>query len=678
MGRKKLYIILYVFILVVLSSFVSATVINYPNVDNPDILYYNDFEDYALGSTIGNWTGTYTIENCDTVSGKCLKITGNTVYRLDSGALSAGYDTTISGNDLGIQWFSEADTLGAREIFIRTIAGGSYWMDAFKPDGDSCGGFASHYTGSWLNMGIGNVNCNVEQNYTINTVFTNAYVASLGVSVSAQLPERGAGSGVVIGLDFTTIDSSEYISSICFWNYTATGERNCPALAITETGNFSITAVNSFNVNSINNFSVFFDGILYNTSIGTVTTGLSNSTLLKNITVSSIGYFNKTYLNYNVSSNLIASLDPFNSISITIRNEQTNNLIYDNTSIRFQNNQSETIYYTNTSSLFVSDFDSGEYQITFNVLNASLNYNQKSYTITVSNSSTSVLNAYLTQNSSTTVFTVSDKATAGLLDDVLATSYKMINNTWVVVESGLTDITGSISFQYLPFTRYKYFLAKSGYFDYIFYLNPVTSPTYTIDMDRVSQINESQDYDRISLVYAPTLYYDGRDNNFTFLIQSPYGDLLSYGYDLTFPGGTASNSGTNSIGAQLYNNFTITGANIYDTVKVSYYYDSGFAGRRDFTYYYPISLIESTGNNNTMIQNKDKTYGLGLFERLFFAVFIVCLVIGIATLIGQPIAGMGMGMMIYGYFVYVGLIPLWSILISVTLGLLIIGSRPGG
>ncbi len=446
-----------------------------------------------------------------------------------------------------------------------------------------------------------------------------------------------------------------------------------------EEGNFSLTAFSAFDSSAIDNFSAIVNGTFYNTTTGTIATNISNNlTSLINITVDSIDYFDKSYFDYNVSSNLVALLDPINSVLITIRNELTNNLIYDNVSVKFQNNQSEVTYYTNSSLLFLKALDSGEYYITFDVLNTSLDYVQKSYVLTISNSSTSVLNAYITQNSSVTVFTISDKFTSGLLENVLATSYKMINNTWVTVQSGLTDITGKISFQYLPYTRYKFYLAKESYEYYIFYLNPVTSSTYDIKMDRISQINESQDYDQIALIYAPKLFYGGVDNNFTFLIQSPYGELVDYGYALTFPGGTASNSGTNALGSQLYNNFTIYGATVFDRVQVDYYYETVFAGRRDFTYYYPISLEKSEASgNNTMVANRDKTYGLGLFERIFISVFLVFLFVGIATLIGQPTAGFGIGLLLYGFFIYVGFIPLWSCLITITIGLIILGSRPG-
>ena len=79
-----------------------------------------------------------------------------------------------------------------------------------------------------------------------------------------------------------------------------------------------------------------------------------------------------------------------------------------------------------------------------------------------------------------------------------------------------------------------------------------------------------------------------------FLIQSPDGELTSYGYTLTYPGGSSSNSGSNAIGSQLESTFTISGASVNDTVLLYYYYDTDLSGFRNFSYRYPILVPELT------------------------------------------------------------------------------------
>lgn len=439
--------------------------------------------------------------------------------------------------------------------------------------------------------------------------------------------------------------------------------------------NFTITAVDYYTQEAIDVFNATVDGIFYNTSTGTITTHiLDNHSTLIDLDVDSYSYFKEDYHDYNVSVNLEANLYPRNAINIQVRDEESNNLILHNVSIVFKANDSEITYYTINGTFFDSDFEALQYDILFTVENYT-SYSSRQYSLTMGNKTAQELTAYLNINTSETTFTVTDSYTSELLDSVLCSMYRMINESWVPVESKYTNIVGSVTFNYKPLKRYRFYFTRGGYEDYIFYLDPILLDSYDISITPLYSFNGSQDYDKIALVYSPYVFYENQDNNFTFLIQSPYGELNSYGYDITYPSGTQSNSGSNSIGEQLYSNFTITGANFNDTVRVHYYYSTTLAGLREFTYYYPIIVSEAIGNN-TMIKNKYRTYGLGLFERLFLSTFFVLLFVGVATLIGQPIAGFGLGMFIFGFMVHIGFIPLWSILISIAIGIIIIGSQP--
>lgn len=148
-------------------------------------------------------------------------------------------------------------------------------------------------------------------------------------------PEIGTGAGVFwngqmtsLYLLSTSINSSD-VSSIY-----AEGFNYNPYLA---NGNFSITAEDAWTGLSINNFSAFINGTTYNTSTGIITTDiLSNTTSLYNIIVfDNNNYVNRTYEDYNVSTNLEASLYPYNSVNITFKYE--NNLsIADNENISIE------------------------------------------------------------------------------------------------------------------------------------------------------------------------------------------------------------------------------------------------------------------------------------------------------------------------------------------------------
>ena len=290
------------------------------------------------------------------------------------------------------------------------------------------------------------------------------------------------------------------------------------------------------------------------------------------------------------------------------------------------------------------------------------------------NNETQQLTLYTQPSTQTTTFTVKDKDTNDNLADVLTTMYRRISGNWEVIESKTTDITGRAQFSYQPEVEYRFFFAKADYENYIFYLNPILFSSYDVKMTQSIVLNETQDYDRVALIYSPTLFYNG-ENNFTFLIQSPYSELTAYGYSLTYPGGSTSEAGSDSVGSQLDSTFTITGATNFDRLRLDYYYDTELSGLRNFTFYYAISVPTS---NYTMVEIRDQKYGLGLFERVLIAVSIVVLVVGIASLIGQPIPGMALGLIILGYLTYIGLVPIWASIISIMLGLLFIGMKGEG
>lgn len=367
----------------------------------------------------------------------------------------------------------------------------------------------------------------------------------------------------------------------------------------------------------------------------------------------------------------ILRLDYLNNskINISVRYEENGSLLVGPTITILRTLGSiEQTNTTTTGLLFLGDLAPGDWTFTF----SADTFSRRSYTTILDSVNIVNLDAYLSQNTSEVTFTVVDADTSEQLQGVLTTMYRVINNTWVAVEGHYTDITGKSKFSYQEDTRYRFFFARGDYEDYIFYLDPVLFTEYDVKMTRSIAINESQDYDRIALIYTPTLFYDGQENNFTFLIQSPDGELTAYGYTLTYPGGSISESGSIALGSQLDSNFTIMGAETGDTLQLYYYYDTPLSGLRNFTKYYSIVVDY---DSKTMIGIRDNTYGLGIFERIFIMVLGCIFIVGIATLIGRPIPGLALGVMFMGMMVYVGFVPLWSVLISMTVALILLGSQ---
>jgi hypothetical protein len=254
--------------------------------------------------------------------------------------------------------------------------------------------------------------------------------------------------------------------------------------------------------------------------------------------------------------------------------------------------------------------------------------------------------------------------------------YRVIGGVWSPVESKLTDITGKAQFTYLPDTNYKFFLSKTDYQDYVFYLNPILFTTYDITMERTTSVNLTVDFDGVSVIWSPNIFKNDEITPFSFIISSPNGLLIQYGFNLSATGNTNTSTGTNAIGSQLTTNLNVSNASGTDTVRMDYYYLTTLSGRRDFTVYLPIQHL-GTGNT-TMLTNKDVTYGLTIFERVLFVTFIIIFVTGLTALMGQVIAGFMLAILILGFTAFIGFIPLWLALPSILVGIFFLTWKSGG
>jgi hypothetical protein len=199
-------------------------------------------------------------------------------------------------------------------------------------------------------------------------------------------------------------------------------------------------------------------------------------------------------------------------------------------------------------------------------------------------------------------------------------------------------------------------------------------------MSKNNQVNFSYTLDGITTIFSPNLFYNNQLNTFNMIWASPNASLLSYGYNISLPNGTSyTQSASNSLGSQLTNTFNITNASVYDTVRIDYYYITTLAGRRNLTLNLPIiSNSSDVTLNNTFMSNRNNTYGLGIFERVLICVLIVLFVVGVGTMVGQPIPGLVMGLFVYGYMYWIGFIPIMAIVPTLFAGFFIIVWKSGG
>jgi len=444
--------------------------------------------------------------------------------------------------------------------------------------------------------------------------------------------------------------------------------------------NLTIYAIDGTTNESLSGYDLLI-GSIANPFFTETATGVTNHTAqlindTYNVTISMPGYATTTgKANISVAgaTNYTFILFKTNSVSISIRDEITNNLITDNVTIRWTDNSTTWENTTSTGTLFVHNLTASNYTILF----YSSNYSTRTYTVSVGPLSTQFLTAYMISSTYSTIFTVKDQDTGDIMPDVSFTMSKLVNSTWVTVESKLSDITGKVQVFYDPIGSYRFYLTATDYEDLVFYLNPILFSTYDVRMVKGSLLNYSVDYDDLSIIYSPYTFSNNANTTFNFLIASPEGILTDYGMTLTYPGGSSSASGVNAIGEQLSAQVNISGATSWDTVKLEYNYTTTISGTRTFTQYLSIST-NATTIPNTWTANKDETYGLGLFERVLIVTLIVIFAVGIATMVGNPIPGLAIGLFLFGFMVFIGFIPIWSILPSMFIGFLFLVWKSGG
>lgn len=323
-------------------------------------------------------------------------------------------------------------------------------------------------------------------------------------------------------------------------------------------------------------------------------------------------------------------------------------------------------------------FGSFNANISLEYMNSPSSFTSRTYESNshVIDNSTEIIPLLLLLNPTDVTFHVIDDANNDLLGvQVMAYRYYPSSGNYTKVGTEYTDNSGNVIFGLKQgAAQYRFEFYQDG----ILKLNTTTfkifSTEYTIILERDIIVNTSQDFDGINILIDPSVFNNGTTTTLFFQIFSTDGLLTGYGYNVTYPSGTASASGTINIGQVLSSNLTINSDSVFDTVRIDYYYVTNLSGRRNFTKYISINFV----GNNTFMANKDQTYGLGIFERLLITTGTSITVIGIAALIGQVVAGLALVLFLMGYFVFIGFIPLWSVLITMLVGVLILIWKSGG
>jgi len=495
---------------------------------------------------------------------------------------------------------------------------------------------------------------------------------TIGTNTSASCFNISAGNHNVLAQKTGWFDKNQTFTVAALTNTTRTIENMSYA-------NLTIYAIDGTTNETLSGYDLSIYSLNHSGWGGEVANSVTNHSFYLingtyNVTIDMPGYaltYNQANISVRGHTNYTFTLYKTNSVQIHILDEITGDIITDNITIRWSSNSTTWENVTSSGSLFLSNITADVYELLF----YGSNYSTRSYTITVGNRSSQVLTAYMIASEYSTIFTIKDQDTGDILSDVSITMFKQINSTWSTVESKYSDISGKAQFYYDPIAHYRFYLSKTGYEDYVFYLNPILFSTYEVFMSKTTVLNYSVDFDDISIIYSPSQFFNDENVTFNFLISSPDGLLTDYGIKLTYPGGSAFASGTNAIGEQLSADVNLSGATAYDYVVLEYNYTTSIAGTRSYVFNLPIISNFSGGTWMTL---KDKTYGLGIFERLLITTIIILFVVGIATMVGQAIPGLALGLFVFGFLVFIGFVPIWAVLPSMLVGILFLVWKSGG
>ena len=402
--------------------------------------------------------------------------------------------------------------------------------------------------------------------------------------------------------------------------------------------------------NGTGNYTVYVEAIEY---------AISNETNYKNLEIANTTNLTNRELSFGLYSN--------NSVYVNVFDEDTLNLITSNITLTVTGNSTETTYNFVNGSLFVTNISDGAYNFKFE---AGGNYTSRTYAVTVAERSFQYLNAYLPPTVYKTILIVRDFDTSTTIEGVSITMSRLINSSWVVVESKTSDITGRAQFSYIQNIKYRFYLSLAEYTSKTFDLDPILFESYNVRLEKITTINDTIDHQKVYIDFTPKRYYNDAQNNFSIFFASPTGLFESYSYNLTFPGGTIAGSGVNANGENFVGTVNITGAGFFDKINVSYTYDITIGDERTFKYVYYID--GSDQGNNTFIENEDETYGMGIFERVLIATMMAIVIGGSVSLVMGAVPGLVVALLFMGIFTQIGFYPLWLFLISALVGFVLI------
>lgn len=434
-----------------------------------------------------------------------------------------------------------------------------------------------------------------------------------------------------------------------YFNLTANSLLNINVLSQIDSSPLLFTSNLSGNIKSGTGSTSYdvINGVLYNLSINASNFNTANST----ISISSFG-----------SNTITRYLSAYNSINITIMDEATSNIITSspNVSLTLVSGGGVVTSTTINGVGVVRGLSTDYYTLTFR----KANYSDRQYYVNVPDGSFSNLNVYL-NNGTTIAFNFKTNSGASLAG-VIFQVYTFVNGSSTLVESSISDITGTIQVSLEPNKFYSFIASRSGYVNNSFSLTQVLFNSYDVIM---TTSNQNIVVPSVDVFTSPVGFFKGQNVNFNIRFVSQYSSLTSYSYVVTYPSSVVSGSGSNDHGESFNHIFNLNNASVNSVVTVFYEYDLDNGVYYNRTLSYPITYILSNrtwvniGNSINVTTGQDEVTGYYVGERVLIVVFISIILFGVGWSIGGAMTGLIFALIPILFFIQSGFVPkqLWYV-----------------
>ena len=422
------------------------------------------------------------------------------------------------------------------------------------------------------------------------------------------------------------------------------------------------SALSSFNIslkNLADNSTTNYSGVNSNQSFNVIGNRLYSYNVSASNYAINNGSFTASLVSYNT---LNLTMLPFNSINITVRDESTGGLIYSspNTSLTLVSSSGVVTSTVLNGTKLIQGLSSDSYVLTF----TKTNYSNRKYYITVSDGSFQNVNAYL-NNGTTVAFNFKSNSGASV-SGVAFYVYTYVNGTSTLVQSDISDITGTIQVALEPNKYYSFFAMKNGYANNSFSVSQVLYSSYDVIM---TSSNQNIVVPSASVYISPTSFFKGQNVNLNIQFVSQYSSLTNYTYVVSYPGGSTNGFGSNSHGQTFNNSFNLNNAVLNSVVNVYYSYtlSNGVIFSNNLSYPITYTLSNRTwatmGNSVDSVTGQDSVTGYYVGERVLIVVFISIILFGVGWSIGGAMAGLIFALVPILFFINAGFVPkqLWYV-----------------